>query len=197
MRKLRFAGDERALIDGIAAGQAAAAAELYDRYVVDIRRILVRLVGPTNELSDLVQDAYVAALQSVGSVRDPSALRPWMLRVAINTARRHLRSRRRRRWLLLGRDDGDEATALAHVAPSQRSSLALGEAWRILDRMGVEDRIVFSLRFIEGMELGEMAAELDLSVSTVKRRLARATTRFEAAARHTRCLKDWRPGGTE
>jgi RNA polymerase sigma-70 factor (ECF subfamily) len=63
--------------------------------------------------------------------------------------------------------------------------------------MTVDDRMVFALRFIEGMELQEIATELAVSLSTVKRRLARASTRFEAAARHTRCLRDWQPGGAQ
>lgn len=165
IRRLRFAGDERALIEGVAAGQAAAAAELYDRYVGEIRRILLRLVGPSGDLDDLVRAAYVAIYESIGRVPEPGALRAWMIRAAIDTARKHLSAKRMRRWLRV--DDGELP------APA--------EGWRLLERMGVEDRIVFSLRFIEGMELGEMAMELDLPVSTLERRVARASARFQAA----------------
>ena len=97
-RALRFVGDERALVEGVLAGNEAAAAELYDRYVADLRRILLRVIGPSAELGDLLQDTFVSALGSLGTLQDPAALRGWLIRVAVFTARKHLRSRGRRRW---------------------------------------------------------------------------------------------------
>ncbi len=195
-RALRFVGDERALVEGVLAGNEAAAAELYDRYVADLRRILLRVIGPSAELGDLLQDTFVSALGSLGTLQDPAALRGWLIRVAVFTARKHLRSRGRRRWLRLWRDEEEESGELAAVTlPSQSASLAAKEAWQILEELGVEERMAFSLRFIEGLELGEVAAALDCSLSTVKRRLLRAVARFQVRAQRTSALREWLPGG--
>jgi RNA polymerase sigma-70 factor (ECF subfamily) len=57
--------------------------------------------------------------------------------------------------------------------------------------MPTDLRIVFSLRFIEGMELKEMATACDVSLATVKRRLAAAEERFLDLARKEEALRPW------
>ena len=54
----------------------------------------------------------------------------------------------------------------------------------------------FALRFVDGMELTEVAAACETSLATIKRRLARAGARFEAAARRQPVLEEWLEGGT-
>jgi RNA polymerase sigma-70 factor (ECF subfamily) len=56
---------------------------------------------------------------------------------------------------------------------------------------------VFALRFIDEMELGEVAEASDLSLSTVKRRLAKASARFTSLAQREPSLLDWLKGNPE
>jgi RNA polymerase sigma-70 factor (ECF subfamily) len=61
--------------------------------------------------------------------------------------------------------------------------------------MPVDERIVFALRFVDGMELGEIAEACELSLSTIKRRLGKAEERFTRIAGREPSLVDWIGGG--
>ena len=68
---------------------------------------------------------------------------------------------------------------------------AVRATYRVLDAMPTEDRLVFALRFIDGCEIAEIAALYDSSVSTIKRRVARAASRFAMRARREPALEDY------
>jgi RNA polymerase sigma-70 factor (ECF subfamily) len=71
---------------------------------------------------------------------------------------------------------------------------ALRATYRVLDRLPVEERVVFALRFIEGMEVAEVANACGVSLSTVKRRLGKASARFASWAKAEPALADWLDG---
>jgi len=175
-----FVGDDHALLRALERGDRGAAAALFDRYAALVERTIARILGADTELSDAVQEAFVRMLRSVRSVRDPQALPEWVIRVAVHTAADTLRRRRRRRWLLLEPtesfvDDGTEADLEGREA--------LRATYAVLDQLSVDDRAVFALRIIDGMELRQVAAACDCSLATVKRRLDRAEARFALLAR--------------
>ena len=68
---------------------------------------------------------------------------------------------------------------------------ALRATYRVLDRLTVEERAVFTLRYLDGMELTQVAVACDCSLATVKRRLSRAMARFAALATHEPALGPW------
>jgi RNA polymerase sigma-70 factor (ECF subfamily) len=68
---------------------------------------------------------------------------------------------------------------------------ALRATYRVLDRLNAEDRMVFALRYIEGLELTQVASACDCSLATVKRRLTRASDRFQALAKREPALAPW------
>jgi RNA polymerase sigma-70 factor (ECF subfamily) len=61
----------------------------------------------------------------------------------------------------------------------------------VLDNMPDAERVVFALRYVDGMELSPIAVACEISLATVKRRLARAEQRFAAAARRDNVLRAW------
>jgi RNA polymerase sigma-70 factor (ECF subfamily) len=63
--------------------------------------------------------------------------------------------------------------------------------YAVLNRMPADDRIAFALRYIDGMELTEVAAACSVSLATVKRRLRRSEARFLKAARSHTLLEKW------
>ncbi len=186
-RGVVFLGDDGALVAGVRAGNGLAMAALYDRYVGDVRRILMHTLGPRLDLADLVQDVFVNVLTSVHSLREPEALRGWLFQVTVHTARKHLRSRSRRWWLSLW-PEGDEVETQPAVMLEENASDAVQATFAILGRMAPEDRLVFSLRYVSGLGPTEMAEACETSLSTLKRRLARAEQRFYAEAREHAAL---------
>ena len=91
------------------------------------------------------------------------------------TKSHQLRRRWVRRWVRLsGKTDAAE---LEIVTPDTDAREALARFYKILDRVNATDRAAFVLRFMEGLELTEVAAALKLSLATTKRRLARVWAR--------------------
>jgi RNA polymerase sigma-70 factor, ECF subfamily len=180
-------GDD-ALVAALRNGEPGAADALFDRYGVYVRRIVARVLGPDPDLVDTVHDVFVAALESAHRLEDAGVLRSWLTSIAVFTARARIRGRQRwRRFFVPWADRGPEAGAWAPT-DAQRE---LRATYAVLDRMHVDDRIVFVLRFIEEMQLTEVAATLGTSLATVKRRLSRSRTRFEELAKGSPELEPW------
>jgi RNA polymerase sigma-70 factor (ECF subfamily) len=192
--KLAFAGTDAELVDGFRRGDPRARAALYDRHADHVHRVLYRLLGFDRDLADLHHDVFVRALVSLPRLSDPSALKGWLTMIAVHVARSAIARRRRRAWLwFLPPEELPEADS-GDATPEVRD--ALQATYEVLDRLPVDERIAFALRFIDGMELTEVAEACGVSLATVKRRLARAGERFEAVARRDPVLETWLEGGT-
>jgi RNA polymerase sigma-70 factor, ECF subfamily len=76
----------------------------------------------------------------------------------------------------------------------ENASDAVQATFRILSGMAAEDRLVFSLRYVSGLDLLEMAEACEMSLSTLKRRLSRAEQRFYSEARRDDTLRAWTRG---
>src|SRR5436853_1940733 len=73
--------------------------ELFERYELHVRRVLVSMLGADSELSDLVQDVFVSALGSIRGLRQPTALKRWLSTITVYRARARMRERMRARQL--------------------------------------------------------------------------------------------------
>jgi len=166
-----------------------AATLVWDRYAGMVRWVLYRSVGPTHDVEDLVQDTFVGFFRNVGTLRDDSSLRPFLVGIALRTARSALRKRRVRRWLRLS-DSG----TLPEVPTSDgdpRVREAVRRLYAILDELGDRDRLAFVLRHAEGHELTETASALGVSLATVKRILSRAEDHVQLRAKQDDLLSAW------
>jgi RNA polymerase sigma-70 factor (ECF subfamily) len=172
--------DDDALVGALREGHAAAKVELFDRYARHIERILARILGQDAELADLLHEVFARSLSAIETLEDPRALERWLTGIAVLTARECIRRRVRGRWLrFLSFDDLPEAEG---VQPDDEGREALRATYAVLERLGADDRIAFALRYVEGLELTDVAAACHVSLNTIKRRLARAERRFSALA---------------
>jgi RNA polymerase sigma-70 factor (ECF subfamily) len=156
----------------------------------------MRLLGPDPELNDLLQDVFVAALASIRKLDNPKALRAWLARIAVHHVRHCLR--RRKRWSFVRFLSPDDVAAARAPQPDPEASEALRATYRVLAALPADERIAFALRFVEGMDLAEIAAACGVSLATTKRRIARAEGRFSELARAEPALVEWlaAPRGT-
>jgi RNA polymerase sigma-70 factor (ECF subfamily) len=161
-----------------------------------VRGLLRRVFGPEDEVEDAVHDVFVRLLESVGQVRDGHALRSYIVTIALNTARAELRRRRVRRLFgFAPREVGLRASA-GHIGPSEEpaTQVAVTRLFRILDALPAEERLMLFLRYVEEMELTEVAEVSGVSLATVKRRLTKAAARIIARAKRDAILTDYLPG---
>ncbi len=182
---------DAAIVGAVLGGRRDGAAALYHRYAHVVRRMLMRVLGPDAELRDLTQDVFVAAIDGMDRLENVESLRGWLCGIAIRLARVEIRRRVRDQWL--PRFEADDPPDVEAPSSCPEVDAAMRATYAILGKMGEDDRIVFALRFLEGMELTEIAESSGLSLATVKRRLARARHRFMTMARTRPELAAYQP----
>jgi RNA polymerase sigma-70 factor (ECF subfamily) len=176
------ADEDAALVEAVRARSPRAPGLLWDRYSTLARRILMRSLGPSADVEDALQDVFLRLFRDLHTLREPAALRSFIIGITLHVATSELRKRRARKWLLLWNDK-----PLPEVEPpsgdgdaDQRE--ALSRLYAILDRIDTKRRLVFVLRFVEGLELAEISAILECSLATTKRRVADAARRVTLLA---------------
>jgi RNA polymerase sigma-70 factor (ECF subfamily) len=166
--------DER-LVDALLRGDPKAAATLFDRYAPTIQRVIARMIGYSEpERIDLLHDVFVRAFERIRDLKNPRALKSWMVGIAMLVTKEWLRRRRKTGSPV----DPDQAADRAAPAVSPEAIEAVQSFHRLLDRLSEDDRAVFVLRFLEDMNLSEIADACHLSISTARRRVIRAEDRF-------------------
>jgi RNA polymerase sigma-70 factor (ECF subfamily) len=183
---------DAALVKALKANEPGSAELLFERYGPYVERLIVRTVGLNSEVPDLINEAFARTLEGIDRLHDPSALKGWIGSVALFTARGFLRHRRsRRRWLsVFSLDEVPEP--LAAVA-SPEVSQTLARAYMVLDTLPADERIAFALQVIDGTDVAEIAEMMGVSLSTAKRRLARAKRIFWRMARRDPILREHAP----
>ena len=177
---------ETQFIERLKRGDAAAFEILVNERSGEIFGLLYRLTENVEEARDLTQETFLRAFQSMGHFRGESDLRTWIYRIAINQARNRWRWWRRRRREATVSIDAPEigggrlglvATLKANTIRDPEQDALLSERERALKKaLGTLKRVyreAVILRDIEGFAYEEIAATLDISVGTVKSRLAR------------------------
>lgn len=188
---LPFARDDRAIVEGIRRGEPWAAELLFERHGPAVTRMLRRTLGCERheELVDLVHEVFAQAIASMDRLREAEALLAWLQRISAHVAYRTMRNRRARRWLSFLQPD--QLPEVPHEAASPEIQQACRRVYGVLERLPASERLVFSLRMLEGLELVEVAAACEISVSTAKRRIAKAQKRFASLAAQDAVLRDW------
>lgn len=178
----------RAFIAALRAGDPHAREVLVERYLPLVQRLVAGAMGVESDLVDVVQDVFVAVLEGVHKLKDPSALQSWIASLAVFTARGRIRRKRRWRWIMFVPPESLPDIPVRQSDGDTR--MAVRATYRALDTLPTDERLAFTMRFIAEMELTEVAAACRVSLATIKRRLARAEARFLAAAQESPVLKD-------
>lgn len=181
--------DDAALARAAMEGQAGAAGLVWSRFSQLVRGLLRRSLGPQHDVEDHVQEVFLRFFGQLHELRDPAAVRSWLVGITVRVSRSELRRRRIRRWLHLT-DDGELPDAPAPPR-DEAAREALSRLYAILDRIDDEARLAFVLRHIEGLELTEVAAALGTSLATTKRRLAKVSARVLAQVERDPILADY------
>jgi RNA polymerase sigma-70 factor (ECF subfamily) len=193
VRSLPFDGDEAALVAAMRSGRADAGSAFYERNVRAVQALVFRLMGPDAELDDVVHDVFVRALESLPKLRDPSALRSWLFGIACRAVMIRFQKRRRQKWL---RFMAPQAVPQVPAAPASDLGEELRDVYAILDGMDPEERMALVLHRVEELSLEDGAKASGTSLSTFRRRLARAEQKFFARARSRPALCAWLTKGT-
>jgi RNA polymerase sigma-70 factor (ECF subfamily) len=127
----------------------------------------------------LTQDCFLRAHTARSSFRGDCAMSTWLMRIAVNLVRDHQRSMKLRFWKRAAMLDASEMSdRLPDLKSSTEHRLIAQErvatVWRAVETLSERQRSIFLLRFVEELELPEIAEAMQLNVNTVKSHLYRA-----------------------
>ena len=167
-----------------AQGDPAAQAALIRETQADVWRLCAHLAD-RQVAEDLTQETYLRALPALARFEGRSSLRTWLLSIARRVCADHLRSKKRRRLVLVG-EESDLEVARDLPADEVGGTVA---AQDVLDRLDPERREAFVLTQLMGLPYAEAAEVVGCPVGTIRSRVARARADLVealAAADHPR-----------
>jgi RNA polymerase sigma-70 factor (ECF subfamily) len=153
---------------------------LYSRYRDRVYTIAYRITGKNADAMDVVQETFSLLFRKVGEFRGEALFSTWLFRIVVNCAIDSRRQRGsavlRRTTSLQQRDDEPEPPDEGGVGPADKAQASeLGDHVHVcLQRVSPKFRAILVLRYLEEMSYEELCDALELSMGTVKSRLARA-----------------------
>jgi len=172
---------DQELVIRVQQGDKAAFDLLVLKYQHKIISLVSRYVGDDGEAMDVTQEAFIKAWRALPKFRGDSAFYTWIYRIAINTAKNHLVSRKRRPVdQYLDVHDAEDQTLQARMKDTDTPErLAVTDEIRQVVADSIEAlpedlRTAIVLREIDGLSYDEIAEAMDCPIGTVRSRLFRA-----------------------
>ncbi|MBW2436969.1 MAG: RNA polymerase sigma factor [Desulfobacterales bacterium] len=166
-------------------GNRAAFDQLIDRYQGDIYRMIFYRIRRQMDAEDLTQDVFIRAYRSIAQLREPGRFRSWLYTIAVNRVNDYLR-KKKVRSIFKSSDEGHEVQPESEEhrdKPEALEQVLKEDFWRQVGRIAKKlskmEREVFLLRFMDDLNIVEIAQILKKSESTVKTHLYRALAKFK------------------
>ena len=180
---IQSAGTPRPVVEECPEERVIAAAGLsFDSLYRDYRRKVYATVhhvmGPSDEVEDVVQNVFLEVYRSLGRYQGQAQLSTWIYRISVNVALQYIRKRRRRRvFLFFGGDDEREVENQGvDESPRMEHRAAIKRLYEVLDKLNDKKRAVFVLHELEGLPVERIAEVCDIPLNTVRSRLLAART---------------------
>jgi len=171
------------LIGRARGGDDGAFSQIVQAYRKRILGTIARLIGRPEDVEDVGQEVFLRLYFSLDQLRTPEMFEPWLYRLTVNAAYDHLRRQRRRqesRMADLSEQQVQMADARAgsQQAHSEREKRKLRELVdSLLGTLSEQDRILLTLKEIEGLSLKELEKIYRVNENALKVRLFRARQR--------------------
>lgn len=159
------------LVGRCQAGDSAAFTLLFRRHSGLVAGLVHRMLGPSPELEDLVQEVFLQVIRSLGGFRDEARFSTWLYRVTVNVVLMHRRAQGRRPRLV----DEEQAAPALDSGPLGEAALEtrfrVQAFYRLLARLSEKKRAVFVLHELEGLTPARIGEIVGAPVLTVRTRL--------------------------
>ncbi len=180
---------EADLVARAKAGDGEALGLIAQEELPRVERLLARILGPREDLEDLVQNVFVELCRALPSFRSESKLSTFVGGITVRVARRALRPSawtRRRAPMPL------DVVAEEHIDPERETLVRdrMRRVHRALDGIKPKKRIALTLYVFEGMTPAEIAELTGTKEHTVRSRIWHARRELVAAARRDPVLRE-------
>ena len=167
------------IVKRVQAGEVAAFDQLILKYRERVFGIIYNLTSNREDASDLTQDAFIKAFQSINRFQGHCSFFTWLYRIAVNGALSHLRKNRLRTFFSLEKlhEDGTNAQILDQLTDKKGADRGtylkelqekLNEA---LQKLSIPHRTVITLFEIDGLGHAEISEIMGCTEGTVRSRL--------------------------
>ncbi len=184
------------LIERAREGDDAAFNQIVQAYRRKILGTIARLIGRPEDVEDVGQEVFLRLYYSLDQLRAPEVFEPWLYRLTVNAAYDYMRKQKRRMESRMA-DLSEQHVELADAAESgkrnhdDRQKAGLRElVQNLLSNVSEEDRILLTLKEVEGLSLKELEQVYSVKENALKVRLFRARQRvLKAFAREETVIK--------
>ncbi len=170
--------DDRNLIDRFKKGDTSAFGEIVLTYQDKIYNLCRHMLGNAADAEDAAQDAFLKAYQALPRFEPDASLYTWLYRIATNTC---IDRKRKPVFESLFADSGEGEKLIHDRASDDPSPERLYQSKQIdralqgcLEKLSTKLRAIIVLKEVEELSYEEIAETLDISIGTVKSRIARA-----------------------
>jgi RNA polymerase sigma-70 factor (ECF subfamily) len=157
-----------------------------------ILRFVMASVRDRDIAETLTQDCFWSAYRSRNAFRGDSSLNTWLMQIAVNAVRKFYRNRKLQFWRQVEHTAVDSSVISdrlpgREISPETRTLIheQVRAVWAATKDLSERQRTVFLLRFMEDMDILEIAAATGLSESAVNVHLFRAVRRVRKSMRKT------------
>ena len=173
--------DHRNATDGdlareLMAGDARALAETWRRYAPMVLLLTKRALGSASEAEDVTQEVFFRLFRRAKRIQEPESLRSFIYAIAVHALKSELYRRKLRSWLFF--ESPHELSGRGWKTTDMESRDLIRKFHALLERLPTRDRLVFILRRMESMTVQEVATAMEISESTAKRSMTRASDRL-------------------
>lgn len=173
-------------------GDAHAFSRLIELYEEKAIHTAYAFLGNMEDARDAAQESFVKAYKSLGSFKGSSQFSTWLIRIVINQCKDALRKRKSRGFFLFlkpaEKDEQDPIDSVESKMPDSRKQLMDREIEqqirKALETLPFQQKTVFTLRYLEGMSLEEIAETIGISAGAVKAHLWQAGQKMKKNLRH-------------
>jgi RNA polymerase sigma-70 factor (ECF subfamily) len=163
-----------ALIARLQEADASAITLVYQQHHIAVRAFSQRLVGDIEAAEDLVQDVFVALPSAITRFRGECALRTFLVSIAVNHAKNHVRAAARRRAALARLAREPEASSSADPQHDVERRELADRLMLALDELPLDQRVAIVLSEIEDRTSAEIATIVNAPEGTVRTRIFHA-----------------------
>jgi len=171
------------LIQKAQQGDAAAFNQVVSAYRRRILGTISRLIGRPEDVEDVAQEVFIRLYFSLGQLRTPEVFEPWLYRLTVNASYDYLRKSRRRIESRMA-DLSEQQVMMADAVAGSRVQSDETEKRRVRDTVqellgtvSEDDRILLTLKEVEGLSLKELEKVYNVNENALKVRLFRARQR--------------------
>ncbi|MBI5280081.1 MAG: sigma-70 family RNA polymerase sigma factor [Candidatus Solibacter usitatus] len=172
------------VVERARAGDPVGFNELVTAYRRRIFGIVSRMIGRPEDVEDVAQEVFLRLYFSLDQLRSAEVFEPWLYRLTVNAALDYLRKRKKRRLEARVSDLSEQQVMMADAAAGtmvQTENRQRARTRELVDSLlsGVseEDRLLLTLKEVEGLSLKELETVYHVNENALKVRLFRARQR--------------------